>query len=187
MKYLIAGLGNVGAEYHQTRHNIGFMILDHFAEQNALNFTLNRLAYHTELNFAGRKIILIKPTTYMNLSGKAIQYWLTTEKIPIENLLILTDDLSLPTGTIRIRQKGNDGGHNGLKNINEVMNTNQYARLRFGIGNEFAAGRQVDYVLGKFAADDQAIIAPKITLCADAIKSFAKIGIAQTMNAYNNK
>lgn len=187
MKYLIVGLGNIGNEYHETRHNIGFMVLDHLAALHTLSFEKKQHAYHAELSFAGRKLVLIKPTTYMNLSGKAVNYWLNAEKIPRENLLIITDDLALPTGSIRIRTKGSDGGHNGIKSINEVLGNNEYARLRFGIGNEYPQGRQIDFVLGKFTPAEQTLIATKIPVCADAIKSFARAGISQTMNEFNQK
>jgi peptidyl-tRNA hydrolase, PTH1 family len=146
MKYLIAGLGNIGVEYENTRHNIGFRVLDRLAQMENFSFKMERLAYVAEWKFKARNFILIKPTTYMNLSGNAVRYWLITQKIQPENLLVITDDIALPYGKIRIRAKGSDGGHNGLKNINEVLQTQDYARLRFGVGSEFSKGRQVDYV-----------------------------------------
>ena len=187
MKYLIACLGNIGAEYDNTRHNIGFMIADHMAKESEQQFTTNRLAQTTLIKHKGRSLIVIKPTTYMNLSGKAIQYWLKNENIPIENLLVVVDDIALPTATLRMKKKGSDAGHNGLIHIIETLGTNEYARLRFGIGDNFSRGRQVDYVLGKFTPSEMDLVEPKIDTAIEMIKSFATIGIDRTMNLYNNK
>ncbi len=186
-KYLIVGLGNIGEEYENTRHNIGFKILDSLANENSLKFSSDRLASISEFKYKGRTLILIKPTTYMNLSGKAINYWLQTEKIKKENLLVITDDIALPLGLLRLKGKGSDGGHNGLKNIQEVLNTNEYARLRFGVGNEFSKGKQVDYVLGKWSEDEKTILNERINTACDIIKSFTTIGLQLTMTNFNNK
>jgi PTH1 family peptidyl-tRNA hydrolase len=187
VKYLIVGLGNVGEEYSETRHNVGFKIADALAASAKAFFTLDRLAHTCEFRFKGHSVTLIKPTTYMNLSGKAVNYWLQQEKIPMENLLIVTDDLALPFGTIRIRAKGSDGGHNGLTSIIESLNTTAFARLRFGVGNEFNKGGQVDYVLGKWNIDEQKLLGERIEKSVEAVKSFISIGLARTMSAYNNK
>ena len=187
MKYLIAGLGNIGHEYFDTRHNIGFQVLDALTKASNLVFTDNRRAFKTELKYKGRTLVLIKPTTYMNLSGKAINYWLQKEKIPVENLLVVADDLALPFGKIRIRAKGSDAGHNGLKNINETLGTNAYARLRFGIGNEFLKGQQIDFVLSNWDDEEKAALPNRIKMCTEAILAFPAIGIQRTMNQFNNK
>lgn len=187
MKYLIAGLGNIGQEYSETRHNIGFKVLDALAEASNTVFKDGRRAMVTEIKHRGRILVLIKPTTYMNLSGKALHYWLQKEKIPIENLLVVTDDLALPYGKIRIRAKGSDAGHNGLKSINELLETDQYARLRFGIGNEFSKGQQIDYVLGTWDEEELKLLPERIKMCTEAILAFPILGIQRTMNFYNNK
>lgn len=187
MKFLIAGLGNIGDEYANTRHNIGFSVLDTLANTSGVFFTQDRLAYKAEYKFKGKTFILIKPTTFMNLSGKAVNYWLQAEKISIEHLLVITDDIALPLGTLRLKPKGTDGGHNGLKNIQETLNTTEYPRLRFGVGSDFQKGRQVDYVLGKWTAEEQKLLIPRIDLAVEIIKSFGTIGIERTMNLYNNK
>ncbi len=187
MKYLIVGLGNIGAEYNQTRHNIGFEVLDQLSKEQDSKFEDSRHAFVSKVKHKGRTLVLIKPTTYVNLSGKAVNYWLQKEKIPLENLLIIADDLSLPFGTVRIRAKGSDGGHNGLKNINEVLGTNKYARLRFGIGNEFERGRQVDFVLGKWTNEETEKLPERINRCISAVKDFALVDIAKVMNFHNNK
>jgi PTH1 family peptidyl-tRNA hydrolase len=187
VKYLIAGLGNIGEEYSDTRHNIGFKIADALAHSAKAFFTSDRLAHICEFKYRGRGVTLIKPNTYMNLSGKAVNYWLQQEKIPMENLLIITDDIALPFGTIRIRAKGSDGGHNGLVSIIESLNTTVFARLRFGIGNEFYKGGQVDYVLGKWNDDEKKLLDERIEKSVEAVKSFVSIGLARTMNGYNNK
>lgn len=187
MKFLIAGLGNIGDEYAHTRHNVGFDVADALAAEKKTAFSSSRLAYHAEIKHRGRTLILIKPTTYMNLSGKAINYWMQEEKISLENVLIVTDDLALPFGTLRLRKKGNDGGHNGLKSIIETLNNASFARLRFGIGSEFPKGLQVDYVLSKWDAEEKKILPEKIKACCEIIKSFAAVGVDMTMNSFNNK
>ena len=186
-KFLIVGLGNIGDEYENTRHNIGFTVLDIIAKENNLKFVVDRLASVAEYKFKGKTLVLVKPSTYMNLSGKAVNYWLQAEKIPKENLLVITDDLALPFGSLRMKGKGSDGGHNGLKNIQETLNTSEYARLRFGVGNEFSKGKQVDYVLGRWDDEETKNIAPRIKLAVEMIQGFAAIGLQRTMSAYNNK
>jgi len=186
-KFLIAGLGNIGDEYDNTRHNIGFTILDVIAKENNLQFSSDRYAAVTTFKFKGKILVLIKPSTYMNLSGKAINYWLQTEKIARENLLVVTDDIALPFGSLRMKGKGSDGGHNGLKNIQETLATEEYARLRFGVGNEFSKGHQVDYVLGKWSAEEQKLLEPRTKLAVEMIQGFATIGLQRTMSAYNKK
>ncbi len=186
-KYLIAGLGNIGAEYVNTRHNIGFKILDRIAKQENLEFKTAKLGTIAEYKLKGRTLILLKPNTYMNLSGKAVKYWLDTEKIPVENLLVVTDDLNIPFGTIRLKGKGSDGGHNGLKNIQQVMNTVDYARFRFGISDEFKKGQQVNYVLGEWSEEEKAKLDERLDTSADAVRSFALSGIANTMSSFNGK
>lgn len=187
MKYLVAGLGNIGSEYQDTRHNIGFIIADALAEKAGASFISDRYAHVAEMKFKGRTLIIIKPSTYMNLSGKAINYWMQAEKIPIENIFVVTDDIALPFGAIRIRGKGSDGGHNGLTNIIETLNTSNFARLRFGIGSDFNKGGQVNYVLGEWSDDEKKFLPEHMVKCIDAIKSFTASGLAQTMNQYNNK
>jgi PTH1 family peptidyl-tRNA hydrolase len=186
-KFLIVGLGNIGDEYEDTRHNIGFTVLNTIAKENNLKFTTDRYATIAEYKFKGKTLILVKPSTYMNLSGKAVNYWLQAEKITKENLLVITDDLALPFGSLRLKGKGSDGGHNGLKNIQEILNTSDYARLRFGVGNEFSKGKQVDYVLGKWNAEEIKQLEPRIKLAIEIIQGFATIGVQRTMSAYNNK
>lgn len=187
MKYLIVGLGNIGAEYANTRHNIGFKVLDALSDASNTPFIPSRYGSVAEMKFKGRTFLLLKPATYMNLSGKAVSYWMKQEKIPIENVFIVLDDLALPIGTIRIRAKGSDGGHNGLKSINELVGSQNYARLRFGIGDEFAKGHQVDYVLGEWTKEEVEILPAKIELAGEAIKGFGTIGLERTMNTYNSK
>lgn len=187
MKFLIAGLGNIGDEYIGTRHNIGFTVLDTLANTGGVFFSQDRLAFKAEYKFKGKIFILIKPTTYMNLSGKAVNYWLQAEKIPIEHLLVVTDDIALPFGKLRLKASGSDGGHNGLKSIQEVLHTTNYPRLRFGIGNDFPKGRQSEYVLGKWTSDEQKYLQLRSDLAADLIKSFGTIGIDRSMNEFNNK
>jgi PTH1 family peptidyl-tRNA hydrolase len=186
VKYLIVGLGNIGAEYSNTRHNIGFSALDAFAEESNATFSSLRYGALSETKIKGRSVWLLKPSTYMNLSGKAVAYWLKAEKIPIENLLVIVDDLSLPFGQIRIRTKGSDGGHNGLRNINETLGNSNYNRLRFGIGNDFPQGYQVDYVLHQWSSDEQKLLPEKLKTIGEAIKSFVTIGIERTMNSFNS-
>ena len=187
MKYLIVGLGNPGEKYENTRHNIGFKILDALAKASSISFEPDRLADVATLKFKGRTLILVKPTTFMNLSGKAVNYWMQKEKISSDKLMVLTDDLALPFGKIRIKGKGSDGGHNGLKDIQAVLNSSKYPRLRFGVGSDFHKGQQVDYVLGEWSEEENKTLQERINLAADAIKAFTTIGIDQTMNQFNNK
>ncbi len=187
MKYLIAGLGNPGAKYDNTRHNIGFKVLDALAKASNICFEPDRLADKSVLKHKGRTLVLIKPQTFMNLSGKAINYWLQKEKIPVENLLVVTDDIALPFGKLRLKPKGSDGGHNGLKDIQAVLNTTKYAKLRFGVGSEFNKGKQVNYVLGQWSELEQETIDERVKLATEVITSFASIGVDRTMNQYNNK
>ena len=186
-KFLIAGLGNIGDEYDNTRHNIGFKVLDSIAKENSLKFSSDRLVTKAEYKFKGRTLILIKPTTYMNLSGKAINYWMQSEKIAKENLLVITDDIALPFGSLRMKGKGSDGGHNGLKSIQETLNSVDYARLRFGVGNEFSKGRQVEYVLGKWTDEEEKLLEPRIKQAVEMIQGFTTIGLQLTMTNYNKK
>jgi PTH1 family peptidyl-tRNA hydrolase len=186
-KFLIVGLGNIGIEYEHTRHNIGFDVVNYLAEEGKVSFKSDRLADVAHLKIKGKPIVLVKPSTYMNLSGKAVNYWLQQEKVELENLLVIVDELALPVGKIRINPKGSDGGHNGLKSIQETINTSNYNRLRFGIGNEFAKGKQADFVLGKWTSEEQKIVDEQIKVAAEAIKSFAFIGLARTMNTFNSK
>jgi len=186
-KYLIVGLGNIGDKYQNTRHNIGFSILDNFALKESLTFETNKLGDITTYKFKGRHFILLKPSTYMNLSGKSVLYWLTKEKIPLENLLVITDDLNLPFGSIRIKTKGSDGGHNGLKDIQEKLGTIQYNRFRFGIGDTFGKGQQVGFVLSQWNDDEKEKLKERLDLCSEVIKSFGTAGINNTMNNYNGK
>lgn len=185
MKYLIAGLGNVGDEYDHTRHNIGFEVTDFIASAHEAPFKSDRLAFVAEFRLKGKSVWLIKPTTYMNLSGKAIQYWLQKLSIPKEHLLVVADDLALPLGKIRIRPSGSDAGHNGLKSINLHLEGDQYPRLRFGIGNNFPKGRQVDFVLGKWAPEEEAEVKKQVETAAKAAESFVLAGIQITMNQFN--
>lgn len=186
-KFLIVGLGNIGAEYANTRHNIGFKILDHFASQENLTFETQKLGDVTTYKLKGRTFIFLKPSTYMNLSGKSVVYWLTKENIPLENLLIVTDDLNLPFGSIRIKTKGSDGGHNGLKDIQEKLNTVVYNRFRFGISDAFNKGQQVDYVLGEWTEEENKKLKERLDKSVEIIKSFALAGINITMNTFNGK
>jgi len=186
MKYLIAGLGNIGAEYELTRHNVGFLVLDQLADQHKVNFTTERLAQHAAFKLKGRGIHLIKPTTYMNLSGKAIAYWLQELKITKENLLVVVDDIALPFSSLRLRPKGSSAGHNGLKNIELVLNGQDYARLRFGVGNEYGKGQQIDYVLSRFSHEEFKKL-PDIIIKANLmIESFCTLGIERTMSEFND-
>lgn len=185
MKYLIVGLGNVGAQYQGTRHNAGFMVVDALANESQAPWTLERRAYRTEIKVKGRSLILIKPTTYMNLSGEAVRYWMRAEKVPIENLLVVVDDIALPAGTLRMKKQGGGGGHNGLLNIESLLGTSNYCRLRIGVGNHFGRGHQIEYVLGTFSPDELASIAPAVEKACDAIKTFATLGPDRAMNMYN--
>lgn len=185
MKYLIAGLGNIGAEYHNTRHNIGFDVIDYLAEKEGFTFSSDRLADYATWKFKGRNIHFIKPTTYMNLSGRSILYWLDKLKLKPEQLLVIVDDLAIPLGKLRIKSKGSDGGHNGLKSINEHLKTQNYPRLRFGIGDNFNKGHQVNFVLGKWNDDEKKLKDEAIARSAEAIKSYVTQGLARTMNQFN--
>jgi PTH1 family peptidyl-tRNA hydrolase len=187
MKYLITGLGNPGTEYENTRHNIGYKILDALADASNIVFSDQRYGYVAEHKFKARTFILLKPTTYMNLSGRAVNYWLQKEKIAFENLLVLTDDLALPFGRLRLREKGGDAGHNGLKSIQDTTGRNDYARLRFGIGSDFNRGQQVNYVLDEWSKEEAAELPEKIDVCIEIIKSFGTVGVAQTMNLFNKR
>ena len=187
MNYLIVGLGNIGPEYADTRHNIGFMILDEFAKQESAKFYNMRLAYYTEVSYKARKLFLIKPTTFMNLSGKALNHWMKELKIPIENVLVLVDDIALPFGTLRLKPKGSAAGHNGLKHIEATLGHNNYARLRFGVSDNFPKGRQVDYVLDAFDKDELPALPELIDRSIEMIKSFTTIGTELTMTKFNNK
>jgi PTH1 family peptidyl-tRNA hydrolase len=187
MKYLIVGLGNIGNEYHNTRHNIGFTILDAFAEASNVFFAENRYGATCEVKLKGRTLILLKPSTFMNLSGNALRYWMQKENISIDNVLVLVDDLALPFGTLRLKPKGSDAGHNGLKNIQEILGHNNYARLRFGIGNDFGKGQQVQYVLGKWTDDQMKTIPDRCKTSIEMIKSFCLAGLELTMTQFNGK
>lgn len=185
-KYLIAGLGNIGEEYKYTRHNIGFDIADALANKFETKFSTDRLAEIAEVKYKGRNVYIIKPTTYMNLSGKAILYWKTALKIDLQNILVIVDEMAFPLGQFRIHPKGSNGGHNGLKNIEECLQTTEYPRLRFGIGNRFPKGKQVEYVLGKWKEDEWKIVQEKIPVCVDALLCFVFEGIQNAMNKYNS-
>jgi PTH1 family peptidyl-tRNA hydrolase len=187
MKYLIAGLGNIGREYENTRHNIGFMILDAFATASNVVFADKRYGAVTELSLKNKRLFLLKPSTFMNLSGNAIRYWLQKENIVLENLLVVVDDLALPFGSLRLKPKGSDAGHNGLKHIQEILGTSQYNRLRFGIGNEFPQGRQIDYVLNPFTGEEQKLLPERIEKAIEIVKSFCLAGVENTMNNFNKK
>ncbi len=186
-KYLIAGLGNIGEEYAETRHNIGFKILDVLARASNISFKTDRYADVAHLKVKNKELVLIKPSTYMNLSGKAVSYWLQQEKIPLENLLVVVDEVALPFGTIRLKGKGSDGGHNGLKHINQILGRQDYARLRFGIGNDFPRGQQVQHVLGAWNDDELKALEPRISVACDSIKAFALAGLNTAMNEYNGQ
>ncbi len=186
-KFLIVGLGNIGPKYHNTRHNIGFRVLDALASTENLSFETQKLGDLTSYKFKGRTFILLKPSTYMNLSGKAVRYWLEKEKIPLENLLVITDDIHLDFGTIRIKPKGSDGGHNGLKDIQNQLQTTKYNRFRFGVGAQFGTGRQVDYVLGEWNTEEENAMPERLEKSIEVIKSFGTAGLANTMNTFNGK
>ncbi|MEN9929722.1 MAG: hypothetical protein RLZZ231_1643 [Bacteroidota bacterium] len=186
-KFLIVGLGNIGAEYVNTRHNIGFKILDHFAKKEGVSFQTAKLGELAEFKTKGRTLLLLKPNTYMNLSGKAVKYWMEKEKIEKDNVLIITDDLNIAFGTIRIKTKGSDGGHNGLKNIQLLLNSTEYPRFRFGISDEFKKGKQVDYVLGEWNEEEKIKLADRLELSSEIILSFALSGLNTTMNTFNGK
>ena len=187
MKYLIVGLGNIGDEYRGTRHNVGFRVVDALAEAQGATFQDKRYGFICKTRVKNAELLLLKPSTYMNLSGNAVRYWMQQEKIPVENVLIIVDDLSLPVGAIRMKQNGSDAGHNGLKHIAQMLSTQNYNRLKFGIGNDFPRGGQVDFVLGKFSPEDNKVINEKVPVACDAIKAFALSGMQFAMCHYNNK
>lgn len=186
-KYLIVGLGNVGDEYDMTRHNTGFMVLDAFAKASNIVFDDRRYGFVAETSVKGRKLILLKPSTFMNLSGNAVRYWMNKENISIEHLLVIVDDLSLPLGTLRLKPSGSNGGHNGLGNIQSVIGTEKYSRLRVGIGNDFPRGMQVEWVLGRYDEEDMKVLDPKLETACEIIKSFVLSGVDFTMNTFNKK
>ncbi len=187
MKYLIVGLGNIGAEYAETRHNIGFKVLDALAEASNTTFSTARYGDIAEIKHKGRQITLLKPSTYMNLSGKAVRYWLEALKIPKENMLVISDDIAIPFGTLRMRSKGGAGGHNGLKNIEELTAGADYTRIRFGVGGDFARGQQIDYVLGEWDDTERENLPARLKVFGEAILSFTTAGLSRTMNEFNNK
>ena len=187
MNFLVVGLGNIGSEYANTRHNMGFMVLDAWAQASNAVFSTQRYGDIAEVSFKGHRITLLKPSTYMNLSGKAVRYWMQEKKIALENLLIVSDDLNLPFGSIRMRKNGSDGGHNGLKNINELLGTQEYARIRLGIGNDFSRGHQIDFVLGKLSPEELELM-PKISeKVIEGVKAFTTIGVERAMSATNGR
>ena len=185
MNYLIVGLGNIGVEYANTRHNMGFMVLDAWAQASNIVFESGRYGYTATISFKGRRFTLLKPSTYMNLSGKAVRYWMNELKIPLENLLVISDDLNIPFGTVRLRKNGSAGGHNGLTNINELLGTQEYARIRMGIGNDFGRGHQVDYVLGELSDEEKELMPELSKKVVEGIKAFATIGPDRAMNVLN--
>lgn len=187
MNYLIVGLGNIGSEYAATRHNIGFRVLDALAQASNLVFEDKRYGFITTLKVKNQTLFLLKPSTYMNLSGNAVRYWMNEKKIPLENLLVVVDDIALPFGQLRMKPAGSEGGHNGLRHITSVLGTQQYARLRFGVGNDFPKGRQIDYVLGEFGAEDLEKMDERLEAAGEMVKSFALAGIQFTMNQFNKK
>lgn len=187
MKYLIAGLGNFGNEYIHTRHNAGFLVVEELAKRHNAIFKDERLAAKTEFCLKNKILHVIKPNTYMNLSGRAIKYWMDKLEIPAVQILVITDDINLPFGKIRIKTKGSHGGHNGLANIEELIGTSEYTRLRFGVGNNFQPGRQVDYVLGNWSETEKETLKERIQICADAAESFVLTGAERTMNIFNTK
>lgn len=184
-KFLVVGLGNIGTEYEETRHNIGFKILDFLAKKEKIHFESNKLGETAILKIKGKSVLLLKPSTYMNRSGKAVKYWMEKEKIPLENLLIITDDINLSYGTIRLKAKGSDGGHNGLKDIQTLLQTTTYNRFRFGVGSDFSTGRQVDYVLGKWNEDEETALLERLGKATELIRSFVLSGLKNTMNHFN--
>lgn len=186
-KFLIVGLGNIGPKYENTRHNIGFKILDELAREKEVSFETQKLGDVATLKHKGRTFVLLKPSTYMNLSGKAVNYWMQKEKVALENLLVVTDDLNLPFGTLRLKTKGSDGGHNGLKDIQSQLNTTTYNRFRFGISDEFSKGQQIDYVLGEWEADEEKKMPERLKTSAELILSFGTAGVSNTMNSFNGK
>lgn len=187
MKYLIVGLGNIGPEYLGTRHNIGFRVVNALVEEAGVRFTEERYGAIARMRVKNCELVVLKPNTFMNLSGNAVRYWLQREHIPVENLLVVVDDLALPFGTLRLKPKGSDAGHNGLKNIQQLLGTQVYSRLRFGIGNNFPRGGQIDYVLGPFTPDELQLMPEKIKRAVEIVRSFCLAGVEITMNQYNNK
>ncbi len=187
MKFLIVGLGNPGEKYAETRHNIGFKIVEALTKELGGTFQIDKLADVSQIKYKGRQLICIKPSTYMNLSGKSVNYWMQQHKVPLENIVVVTDDLALPFGKLRMKGKGSDGGHNGLKDIQATLNTSAYTRLRFGVGNEFNKGQQVDYVLGEWSAEEIETLGERIHIAKEFIKSYVTIGIQHTMSQWNNK
>jgi PTH1 family peptidyl-tRNA hydrolase len=186
MKFLLVGLGNPGAEYARTRHNIGFMAMDALAAASESSFAPDRLGDVARCKHKGRQLVLVKPSTFMNLSGKSVRYWMDAEKVPLERVMIVTDDINLPFGTLRLRAKGSDGGHNGLKDIQAVLGTNVYPRLRFGVGADFGPGRQVDHVLGPFSPEEERAMEERLSRTTELLRSFAFAGLQRTMNTFNN-
>lgn len=187
MKYLIVGLGNIGSEYAGTRHNIGFMILDAFAEASNISFSTERYGDVARMRLKNKQLVLLKPSTYMNLSGSAVRYWMQKENIPMENVLVLVDDIALPFGAIRLKTRGSDAGHNGLKDIARQIGSEAYARLKFGIGNDFPRGCQVDYVLGRFTSEQQTALPERIKVAGDCLAEFVLAGSSSAMCKFNNK
>jgi len=187
MKYLIVGLGNIGEEYANTRHNIGFMVLDALAKERGVSFSSDRYGAVAEFRYKGRQFVMLKPSTYMNLSGKAVRYWMQKEHVDAFNLLIVTDDVDLDLGALRLRASGSGGSHNGMNHIIETLGNNDFPRMRFGIGKDYARGQQVDYVLGKWTRSEEALLEKRIPLAGEAILSFAGVGLSRTMNEFNNK
>ena len=187
MKYLIVGWGNIGPEYRNTRHNIGFKVLDAFAEVSNISFSTQRYGDIAQVRVKNNVVVLLKPSPYMNLSGEAVRYWMNKENIPLENVLVIVDDIALPFGAIRIKGKGSDGGHNGLKNIAAMIGTQNYARIRFGLGNDFPKGAQIDYVLGNFTEEQEKLMPERLKIAIDAIKAFCLSGLTFAMNNYSNK
>lgn len=187
MKYLIVGLGNIGDEYRDTRHNIGFNVVDALAKDAGVTWADRRYGFVANMSIKGRQLVLLKPSTYMNLSGNAVRYWMQQEKVPLENVLIVVDDLALPFGALRLKPKGSDAGHNGLKHIAATLGTQEYARLRFGIGDDFPRGHQIDFVLGHFTDEDMKTMPERVSVAVDIIKSFCLAGMAITMNQFNKK
>ncbi|WP_081894276.1 aminoacyl-tRNA hydrolase [Muricauda sp. MAR_2010_75] len=184
-KFLVVGLGNIGSEYEETRHNVGFKVLDFLAEEESFTFESAKLGSIASFKFKGRSVLCLKPSTYMNLSGKAVKYWMEKESIALDNVLIITDDINLPFGTIRLKTKGSDGGHNGLKDIQNTLQTTQYHRFRFGVGSEFSKGRQVDYVLGQWTPEEAKALPERFKKSTELIRSFVFAGVKNTMNHFN--
>lgn len=187
MKYLIVGLGNIGSEYSRTRHNVGFMVLDHLATSIDAPFSTDRLGDVAKGRLKNKQLVLLKPNTYMNLSGKAVRYWMEKENIPIDRILVVTDDIAIGEGMLRLKGKGSDGGHNGLKNINLILNSQQYARLRFGVGSDFGKGNQVNYVLGEWTNEQLKVLTPNIQFASECCKAFVLSGLQFAMNGFNKK